>query len=531
MRTSTVPRSLAVILLTVAATAIGFFAGRAGVSDQVALVAEHPDAAPTTLPAQGLPMSDRPTPSNLRADLIRALGQPMPEGARAVRLAMNGWLAADGAAAIMAARDDPDLGEIADRMTLLALYAYPEIFHDNPALLDAIPEQAITMAASSMVLLDPDGAREMMDAHLAGAMYGDAMVDMVGQIDHQDALPPPLQDPRAELEDVLAERSMMRRIPRLHRLITRVAANDPLAAAELIDDLPGTLMHHSVGVLVEIWSRSDPAAAARWLANKNTQVAVQGLHQLASRWGEGDFDAAAAYADTLPETRRAAFLQGLLVATRRLSIDDMRAWVSRYEGDPAYPGLIMDAAQLLIREDADAAIDLIESLPAEVRAPSYASILPPLAYQDPEAAVALIDDIEDTSVRDQVLPMVSGSWAQNDPESALDWTISLERGSGRDHAIASVSMALAGFDRDRAVDAIDEIDDPDVRRNAVWPLLLTAQTDDEAVRLGRDHGFDLDAVMELRGGQGAMHRGAIFAPYPTTYVSFGSDSESDAGSD
>ena len=528
MRTSTIPRSLAVILLTVAAAVIGFFAGRAGVSDQAALVAEHPDAAPTTLPTQRLSMSDRSSPSNLRVDLIRALGQPMPEGARAVRLTMNAWLAADGAAAILAARDDPDLGDIADRMTLLALYAYPEIFRDNPALLDAIPEQSITMAASSMVLLDPDGAREMMDAHLAGAMYGDAMVDMVGQIDHQDALPPPLQDPRAELEDVLAERNMMRRIPRLHRLITRVAANDPLAAAELLDDLPGTLMHHSVGVLVEIWSRSDPAEAARWLANKNTQVAVQGLHQLASRWGEGDFDAAAAYADTLPETRRAAFLQGLLVATRRLSINEMRAWVSRYEGDPAYPGLIMDAAQLLIREDADAAMDLIESLPAEMR--SYASILPPLAYQDPEAAVALIDDIEDTSVRDQVLPMVSGSWAQNDPASALDWTIGLERGSGRDHAIAAVSIALAGFDRDRAVDAINEIDDPDVRRITVWPLLLTAQTDDEAVRLGRDNGLDRDAVMELREQRSPMHGGAVFAPYPS-YISFGSNSESDAGSD
>ena len=195
-----------------------------------------------------------------------------------------------------------------------------------------------------------------------------------------------------------------------------------------------------------------------------------------------------------------------------LSKDEVLAWVSRYEDDPAYPNLIMSAAQRFAQDDVGAAIELIETLPEEARLASYRSVLPSLAFQDPEAAIALIDDIGNESVRNQVLPMVAGMWAHNDAESAMDWALGLTSGSSRDQAIASISPSLMEFDMDRAIDAIDEIEDPDVRRGPVRQLLFTVESDDEAIRLGRDYGFDRDAVLELRENRSRMHGPGFWGP-------------------
>ena len=114
-------------------------------------------ATTSTSPTREIPVPGKAAPADPRADLLRALERPAAERNRAVRLAMNAWLAADGAAAITAARDDPDLGDVANRMTQLALFAYPEMFVDNPALLEDIPDrnQSIAMVQAPLQCLIP----------------------------------------------------------------------------------------------------------------------------------------------------------------------------------------------------------------------------------------------------------------------------------------------------------------------------------------------------------------------------------------
>ena len=402
---------------------------------------------------------------------------------------MNAWLAVDGAAAITAVRDDPQLAEVANRMTHLALFAYPELFVDDPSLLEGIPDarQSIAMAARAIVMFDPDAARGMIDTDFSGSVFRDAVLSAVDRIERAE------QDPYAELESILAEQNRPNRIPRLFELVARVAVDDPAAAAELIDDMPAPLMEPAVQVLVEIWSRADPEEAARWLAQKNAQVAGEGLSRLAHGWGQSDFEAANAFADTLTGRKRAVFLTGLVSATGRLSNDELLAWASRYEDDPAYPNLIMSVAQRLAQEDIG-------------------------------AAVALIDEIGNESVLGQLVPMVSGMWAQNDAESALDWALGLSSGRTRDRAIASIAPSLMDLDLDRAIDVINEIEDPDVRRGPVRQLLFTVESDDEAIRLGRDYGFNREAMLELRENRSRMHGPGLFTPVSNTvYFSFGAD--------
>lgn len=518
MRTSTILLTVAAVFLTAVAAAIGFLAGRAGVPDPEPPIADGPRAALATFPKYELSAADQSAASNPRADLIRALGQVAPEGDRAVRLAMNAWLAAEGAAAIMAARNDPELGDAAERMMQLALYAYPEIVVEDPALLEGVPEHVIATAVSAIAMFSPDAARAIIDSHLAGSAYGDAMLSMVDQIGRQDLAPRPVGDPHAELESILSERSFMLRISRLHELVARVAADDPLAAADLLDDMPGSLVQHVMDPLVVAWSRTNPEEAARWLADKDDQFSENGLNALAWQWGQSDPEAASAFADTLTGRKRTTFLASLAdSAVQRMSTDEMLAWVSRYENDPARAGMVMSVSQHLVREDLLAAMGLIETLPDRERLSSYRAVVSTLALDDPEAAIDLLDEIGDGSVRDDVLPMISSVWGHTDAQAALDWAMDLARGASRDRAIASIASSLVVFDRDRAVEAIDEIDDPEIRKGPVWQLLVAVDSDDEAIRLGRDYDFDRDAVLELREGRSGMHGAGVLGIGPRSY--------------
>ena len=496
---------LMAVFLAVAAAAVGFFVGQMGVRDSAPVIADRTHSS-----TRGISESDQAARADPRADLLRALERPAAERDRAIRLAMNAWLAADGGAAIMAARDDPELGDVANRMTQLALFAYPEIVVDNPSLLEGIPDrnQSIAAVARAIAVFDPDAARRMIDTHLSGSIYRDAILEAVDQ--HELAE----QDPRAELESIVAGTGMGSQYQRLSRLVNRLAADDPLAAAEMIDALPAPLRESAIYELTKAWSKTDPEAAARWLAGKNVRVSGDGLNSLARRWGQSDFEAANASADTLTGSKRALFLTGLAGAMEG-SKEELLAWVSRYEGESAYPDLMVNVVRRFAQEDVGAAMAFIETLPQRLQPASYRSVVRSLAFGDPEAAVALLEGIGNESVRDNLVPLVSQLWARNDAESALEWARDLSPGRTRDQAMASITSSLTrsdtDLDIDHVIEVIDEIEDPELRKNSVWPLLFQVASDDEAVRLGREYGFDRDHVLAIRGFRGRMRGPALMS--------------------
>ena len=489
METSTILLTGAAVLSTLAAAGISFLAGRASaLGDHAPVVAERTDAATAIFPKYAFPVADATASADLRTRLLHALERPAPERNRAIRVAMNAWIAADGAAAIMAARNDPELGQVANRMTQFAVFAYPELFVDDPSLLKELPDarESITMAARATAMFDPDSARGLIDTRLSGSMFGDAVLKAVDQIERAG------KDPYAELESIVAEGDWPNQ--RLFELVVRVAAADPAAAAELIEQMPARMMEPATQLLVQVWSQTYPEEAARWLAQKDSE---EGLSRLAQEWGQLDIEAASAFADTLTGRKRAVFLTGLVSATHRLPKEELRVWVSRYEDDPAYPSLVMSVAQRF-------------------------------ASEDPEAAIALIDEIGNESVRSQLVPTVAGTWAQNDAESALEWARGLASGRPRDRAIASIAPSLMDMELelDRAIDVINEIEDPEVRKGPAWWLLRAVESDDEALRLGRDYGFDRDAVLELRENRSGMHGPGLVRRTFHTF-SFGSGAGTD----
>ena len=500
-----VMRVPAFLLTATVACVVGFIVGRVSAPnlDPAFVAPAPPFTADPSAPGLALPrlsLSAAMEPRDARAELLRAMQQPATERSRAVRVALIAWLAAGGAQALAAVRNDPELAPVAGQMIRIALYAYPEVFLDDPSLLEDVPdaEQLITTAAIAVAAFDPDVARALVEEHLSGSRHGDELLMAIGQVDPVRSRALPVEDVRSELESLLAAGDPMQHLPRVHHLLSLVAADDPAAAAALMEDLPGRSASFAIGPLIETWSRSDPEEAARWLASRGAPFYRHELGRLAELWGERDFNAASLFAESLTGARRAEFLSGMASAVARKSRDDALAWLSRYEGEPAYPQLVANAAGQLAHKDFDAALTLIETLPAKERPNAYTAVLPRLAFQDPEAAINRIVELEDESMRNLLLPMATSLWGQLDVDSALDWALDLQPGSTRDTAIASVVAPLMRYDTDQAMDAIEQIDDPKERRASVQQLLLTVESDEAAILIGRDHGFDRDAVLELR---------------------------------
>ena len=498
----------AVLLTVMLAAAAAFYVGRGSEPESGPMVVSPPPRIPDNRVSLQPAAPETGMPVDGRTALLRALERPTEDRNRTVRHAMHAWFAADGAAALSSAQDDPGLADISNRVTHFALYAYPELFINDPSLLDGLPDapQSVAAAVPAIATYDPPAARALVALRLSGTKHGQALLSMIDRIEQvNNDLSSPVEDPYAELEAILAERNGMTRFARLRDLVGRVAEDDPAAAAALIDSLPGSSADEAIAPLIEFWSQSDPEAAARWLAGKNAQFAWERLNHLARRWGSVDFDSASAYGDTLTGAHRSAFLTGLADAAPHRSTGEMLDWLSRYEGDPAYPHLVGSVAQRVARDDFGAALTLIETLPLESRMESLMGVVPALVMQDPEAAIDAIVERQDESMPDILLPIASSIWAQLDAGSALNRVLELDRGNARDNAIASVSQTLVRYDVDGAIDAINEIDDAEVRRRSIRQVLTAVSSDDEAVRLGRDHGFGRDAVLEMRAqrrGQG-----------------------------
>ena len=357
----------------------------------------------------------------------------------------------------------------------------------------------MALAARAIATYDPAVARALIETRYSGTAFAQSMLSAIDRAELADAgRSNSVLDPYAELEAVLAEPNRRKRIGRLHVLVGSVAADDPASAAALIDSLPGTSVDSAIFPLVEAWSRTDPQAAARWLAGKNTRIARDGLSELARRWGSADFESAVAYGDALTGGHRSSFLTGLARAAPHRSPGELLNWLSRYEEDRAYPELVSDVAQRIAQEDIGAALTLIETLPPESRVRSFTSLLPMLVMEDPEAAMDTVAGLEDEATRGMLLPVASSMWARFDAESALYRVLDLPPGKPRDRAIASVAQALIGHDVDGAIDAIGEIGDADVRSQAIRQVLTAVSGDEEAIGLGRVHGFGRDAVLEMR---------------------------------
>ena len=456
-------RNLAFSCLAVVVAAIAFFAGRVTAPSPGSA---NPTPTPPSISSASMPELERfdaSIPRDPHTELLQALELPPAERRLAIHRAMNAWLAEEGAAAVRTARDDPRLVEVVDVMMQVAMVVDPDIFIEDPSLLEGFGEggQLLASRAEEVAVLSRDLLRQALLDHQidAGMGFGEFPPALDGQ-------PLTLEDAYAEVESILADRRPMERWQRLHGVVYQMAASDLSAAAALVETLPASAKQHAASALIAYWAQSDPSAAAHWLSNQGDQSSQGHFAQLAHQWGMRDFHNANGFAAILSGAQRRDFLEGLANAAHNLPSSEKLAWIGNLEGDPDYPSLATIVAQDIAYDDLGAALSLIGPLPPTERSNAYGSFLPTMAAQDPEGAMATIEAIGDPSQRDQ--------------------------------ALAAITFGLAFVDPQQAIEAIDQIEDPKTRHVPVMMVLGQLEDENEAIRLGREHGFDRQAVVEMR---------------------------------
>ena len=90
---------------------------------------------------------DASIPRDPHTELLQALELPPAERRLAIHRAMNAWLAEEGAAAVRTARDDPRLVEVVDVMMQVAMVVDPDIFIEDPSLLEGFGESGQLLAS------------------------------------------------------------------------------------------------------------------------------------------------------------------------------------------------------------------------------------------------------------------------------------------------------------------------------------------------------------------------------------------------
>ena len=237
-------RASAVVLMVIVAAAIGHVAGRDGRSDSLVAASQAPSephqVAMRETPEQASESLVAPAPTeDSAARLLAAID--MPEGVerrREIRVSMNAWLAADGAAALTIATGDLRFEEIADQMVRLAVQVYSEVLFDDLSILDGLAQRdtLLAQAINTIASYDPQRARTLVDEHLQTTPLGTAMLSSIDRIENRADTSRIVEDPRGELQSALNEPNLAKRTRRLMTLISQVAANDPAFAAELLDE-------------------------------------------------------------------------------------------------------------------------------------------------------------------------------------------------------------------------------------------------------------------------------------------------------
>ena len=293
------------------------------------------------------------------------------------------------------------------------------------------------------------------------------------------------------------------------------AKSDPRAALSALEEMADRRLTETAQyALVDTWTQSDPLAAFEWAQTRpNSNHRTHALAIALQKVAQSDRAQALALAEDLDAGARSNAIETVL---RHWGRDDPRAaaaWLdaSQHKTHGAVAAVIGGYARL----DAEEAFDWLQAQPAEAQRQSASMIVSHVAE---EAALGMIDRIDDPTTA-----MIAGSqlmsrWAADDPRAAVR-AITRMRGdsrpnlyqhafstwsrydpeganaflgqvpaSGRDAAIRGVmQQALFDGNVESAESLFDRIVDTESRRSAATTIYFNlSRTDPERAERYRD---------------------------------------------
>jgi len=195
----------------------------------------------------------------------------------------------------------------------------------------------------------------------------------------------------------------------------------------------------------------DPYGALREaMTLVDTTLQTDVLSAIAVAWTAQDPTGALAQADLLPGRSADAFRRAVYTEWARL---DSATLINHIATLANPPDAISAAMPYLIASDPERALEALAAMPGGLGEAMRLSALSEIAARDPEAAKARLAAMPAGMDRDRLAQAIAQGLAQQDPEAALAWVENLEPPSP--DAMRSVALAVAQKDLTQALDLLD----------------------------------------------------------------------------
>lgn len=318
-----------------------------------------------------------------------------------------------------------------------------------------IPEKSLSPVETST---DPtpnisaDTTQSALTAYLNGETVAleEALLDVAGLSE---------ENSRLLLADAFARPASDPNRPRLiEELLSQIAKTDPLAALQIASEIPSLRDSEDARVaILEVWGRSDPAAAIAWAGNALAGEPTRARSTQLSAIFRG-------YAATNPQ---GAFAQAL-------ALDENGRLKNRLLGD-----VIEAQIQSGSLEVAKMSVDSITD--PELQENLRDDLIDEWAEFDPEAASAYLESLGEGATARLKEALVS-EWAESDPAAAAAWLGSLVPD---DPAVARASAAIirewTRYDLAASAEWLNSLpDSPDLDRAVASYAFRAAEEDPEA---------------------------------------------------
>ena len=259
------------------------------------------------------------------------------------------------------------------------------------------------------------------------------------------------------------------------------ASTDPEAAAQFLEDNPrdfammqmGGRGQGAAGTIATEWARQDPEAALAWAKSLDGQESTGAIANVIKEVASKDPAAALAMAQGLDEDAKLAAYRSIAPEWAKEDWDAMESWA--------------------------------RGLPADQRNAALAEGARGLAQRDPIAAAAKLLTLQDGNARNRAFDDVIESYAQLDPQGAMDFLLANGSEEIQEDAMREAMGPLARTNSAAALAVINSLDDNSVRDRAVSTYVYSARDGNrqETVTLAATIGDDRrrEEMVGLAAGQ------------------------------
>ena len=311
----------------------------------------------------------------------------------------------------------------------------------------------------------------------------------------------------------------------LQQVCAEIARYDPQLALDLVAKNGLADADSYRGIIVDEWSRTNPADAARWIERQNPTLQMQLAHRVAGayvgqnpqealdwalRMGRSRAQHVWAYmlsqmAEYDPREALRIALAAENSAQRSTALSSVLPVIAK--SDPALAMSTLEKlpagsmrwqtismiAHELSQTSVASAVDWLSSLDDAVSRQAWSSVGGSLAFRDPDAAAELLDRVP-REARSQWIASVAGAYAQSDPAKAVEWVKKFADEPGYTMIVQQVAMNASGNDPETALDIIGHLAEGQRRERIIASMLpMIAHQQPELVARVLENFTDADA--------------------------------------